>query len=126
MIIRLPAISQKNLPDTALAFTALHAEFGARVSGVDLSKSLDNETFARIDDGINQYSILLFENQPMNDEAHLEFTRRFGQLEEEHETYYSQDKVTYIGRVGNIDDDGNKVSSRQTKSSTGNDNVAFG
>jgi alpha-ketoglutarate-dependent 2,4-dichlorophenoxyacetate dioxygenase len=121
MIIRLPAISPKNLPDTALAFTALHAEFGVRVSGVDLSKPLDDETFARIETGINQYSILLFENQPMNDEAHLEFTRRFGQLEEEHVTYYSQGKVTYIGRVGNIDDDGNKVTSRQIKSSTGNE-----
>ena len=99
----------------------IHPEFGARISGVDLSRPLDETSFAQIDDAINRYSLLLFEDQHMNDEAHLEFTRRFGQLEEEHVSYYSRGEVTYIGRVGNIDDDGNKVSARQIKASTGNE-----
>ena len=99
----------------------IHSEFGARISGVDLSRPLDESTFAQIDDAINRYSLVLFENQQMNDAAHLEFTRRFGELEEEHVSYYSKGEVTYIGRVGNIDDDGNKVSSRQIKASTGNE-----
>ena len=99
----------------------IHAEFGARISGVDLSQPLDDSTFAQIDDAINRYSLLLFENQQMNDEVHLDFTRRFGDLEEEHLSYYSRGEVTYIGRVGNIDVDGNKVSSRQIKASTGNE-----
>ena len=99
----------------------LHAEFGARISGIDLSRSLDEATFGQIDEAINRYSLLLFENQQMNDVVHLDFTRRFGELEEEHVSYYSRGEVTYIGRVGNIDDEGNKVSSRQIKSSTGNE-----
>jgi alpha-ketoglutarate-dependent 2,4-dichlorophenoxyacetate dioxygenase len=99
----------------------IHAEFGARISGVDLSRPLDDVTFAQIDDAINRYSLLLFENQQMNDEVHLDFTRRFGELEEEHVSYYSRGEVTYIGRVGNIDVDGNKVSGRQVKASTGNE-----
>ncbi|MDH3630447.1 MAG: TauD/TfdA family dioxygenase [Gammaproteobacteria bacterium] len=99
----------------------IHPEFGARISGVDLSQPLDDARFAQIDEAINRYSILLFEDQHMNDAAHLEFTRRFGQLEEEHVSYYSRGEVTYIGRVGNIDDDGNKVSARQIKASTGNE-----
>ena len=99
----------------------IHPEFGARISGVDLSRPLDESTFAQIDDAINRYSILLFEDQHMNDAAHLEFTGRFGQLEEEHVSYYSRGEVTYIGRVGNIDDVGNKVSARRIKASTGNE-----
>ncbi len=99
----------------------IHSEFGARISGVDLSQALDESTFAQIDEAINRYSILLFEDQHMNDAAHLEFTQRFGQLEEEHASYYSRGEVTYIGRVGNIDTDGNKVSVRQIKASTGNE-----
>ncbi|MBT8436887.1 MAG: TauD/TfdA family dioxygenase [Gammaproteobacteria bacterium] len=99
----------------------IHSEFGARVTGVDLSRPLDDATFAQIDEAINRYSILLFEDQRMNDAAHLEFTRRFGQLEEEHVSYYSRGEVTYIGRVGNIDDDGNRVSARHIKASTGNE-----
>ncbi len=65
----------------------IHPEFGARVSEVDLSQPLDESTFAQIDEAINRYSILLFEDQHMNDAAHLEFTQRFGQLEEEHVSY---------------------------------------
>jgi alpha-ketoglutarate-dependent 2,4-dichlorophenoxyacetate dioxygenase len=99
----------------------LHAEFGARISGVDLSRELDQASFEQIDLAINRYSFLLFENQQMNDQAHLDFTRRFGQLEEEHVDYYSRGEITYIGTVGNIDEHGNKVSARQIKSSTGNE-----
>ena len=99
----------------------LHTEFGARISGVDLSLELDQPTFAQIDLALNRHSFLLFENQQMNDQAHLDFTQRFGELEEEHVSYYSRGEITYMGTVGNIDADGNKVSARQIKSSTGNE-----
>ena len=99
----------------------IHAEFGVRISGVDLSQPLEQGLFEQIDDAINRNSLILFENQQMNDAAHLDFTRRFGDLEEEHVTYYSKGEITYIGRVGNIDVDGNKVSTRQIKASTGNE-----
>jgi alpha-ketoglutarate-dependent 2,4-dichlorophenoxyacetate dioxygenase len=91
------------------------------LSGVDLSRPLDDEEFVRIDLAINQYSLLLFEYQQMNDDRHLEFSHRFGQLEEEHVSYYSSGEVTYIGHIGNIDADGNMISARQIKSSTGNE-----
>jgi alpha-ketoglutarate-dependent 2,4-dichlorophenoxyacetate dioxygenase len=104
-----------------MKFDPIHTEFGARISGVDLSQLLDDSTFAQIDDAINRYSLLLFENQQMNDQAHLDLTRRFGELEEEHVSYYSRGEVTYIGRVGNIDIDGNKFSARRIKASTGNE-----
>ncbi|MCP4979434.1 MAG: hypothetical protein GY935_02940 [Gammaproteobacteria bacterium] len=84
----------------------IHPEFGVRISGIDLSLPLDDSTFAEIDDAINRYSFLLFQNQQMNDAVHLDSTRRFGDLEEEHTTYYKHGKITYIGRVGNIDEDG--------------------
>ena len=99
----------------------LHPEFGARIGGVDLCQPLDQSDFEQIDAAINRYSFLLFENQQMNDETHLDLTRRFGELEEEHGSYYSLGEITYIGRVGNIDNDGNKVSARQIKASTGNE-----
>ena len=99
----------------------IHAEFGARISGVDLSQHLNDSTFAQIDAAINRHSLLLFENQQMNDEVHLDFTRRFGELEEEHVNYYSRGLVTYIGLVGNIDADGNPVMGRRVNSARGNE-----
>ena len=105
----------------ALEVTPLHEEFGARVSGVDLSQSLDDDSFSVLDQALNRYSILLFEKQAMNDTAHLEFTGRFGTLEEEHVTYYGQGRITYIGLVGNIDADGNRVKLRRVRSARGNE-----
>ena len=99
----------------------IHAEFGARISGVDLSQPLSQSEFEQIDDAINRYSFLLFENQQMNDAAHIELTRRFGQLEEEHVSYYSHGKITYIGLVGNIDADGNRTTARRVRSARGNE-----
>jgi len=99
----------------------LHPEFGARISGVDLAQSLDQPSFEQIDRALNQYSFLLFPQQEMDDEAQLDLTRRFGQLEEEHVSYYSRGEITYIGRVGNINPDGSKASARQVKASTGNE-----
>jgi len=109
------------LIEPRLELTPIHEEFGARVGGVDLSRPLDAETFAAVDAAINRYSILLFENQQMNDAAHIDFTRRFGPLEEEHVTYYSHGKITYIGLVGNIDADGNRTTPRRVKSARGNE-----
>jgi alpha-ketoglutarate-dependent 2,4-dichlorophenoxyacetate dioxygenase len=99
----------------------LHPEFGARIGGIDLCQPLDQSSFEQIDAAINRYSFLLFEDMPMNDQAQLDFTARFGELEEEHVSYYSHGEVTYIGRVGNINPDGSKVSARQVKASTGNE-----
>jgi alpha-ketoglutarate-dependent 2,4-dichlorophenoxyacetate dioxygenase len=99
----------------------VHAEFGARIFAVDLSQPLSDTDFDQIEIALNRYSLLLFEDQQMSDAAHLELTRRFGQLEEEHVSYYSRGEVTYIGLIGNIDADGNKVSARQMRSSTGNE-----
>ena len=36
----------------------IHTEFGARISGIDLSKPLNDASFAEIDAAINRYSIL--------------------------------------------------------------------
>jgi alpha-ketoglutarate-dependent 2,4-dichlorophenoxyacetate dioxygenase len=109
------------LTEPALVLTSIHEEFGARVAGVDLSRPLDDATFAAIDAAINRYSFLLFEGQTMSDAAHLEFTRRFGSLEEEHVAYYGQGRITYIGVVGNLDADGNKVTRRRVRSARGNE-----
>ena len=104
-----------------MKFESLHPEFGARVDGVDLSAPLDDAAFAEIDTALNRYSFLLFEDQRFDDDLHIAFTRRFGDLEEEHVAYYSRGEITYIGRVGNINPDGSKATVRQVWSATGNE-----
>ena len=108
-----PATSPKKLTEPRLETTPIHEEFGARVDGADLSHPLDDATFATVELAINRYSFLLFEGQNMDDGVHLDFTRRFGPLEEEHVTYYGQGKITYIGLVGNVDAQGNRTTQRR-------------
>jgi alpha-ketoglutarate-dependent 2,4-dichlorophenoxyacetate dioxygenase len=103
--------------------TPLHQEFGAEITAVDLSQTLSDQEFAAIDRAINQYSVLLFRDQQLDDAGHIAFTRRFGSLEEGHVNYYSHGKITYVGRIGNIDADGNRLTSRnqRVRSQTGNE-----
>lgn len=103
--------------------TPLHPEFGAEIAGLDLSQTLSEPEFETIDRAINQYSVLLFRGQQLDDDSHLAFTRRFGILEEGHVNYYSHGKITYVGRIGNIDADGNKLPSQnqRVRSQTGNE-----
>ena len=103
---------------------SLHPEFGIRVSGINLSQDMDSalavELVDELDMVINQHSLLLFENQDMDDEAHIALTRSFGLLEEEHVIYYGTGKVTYIGIVGNIDAGGNRIPGQRVQSQKGN------
>ncbi|MDX1434552.1 MAG: TauD/TfdA family dioxygenase [Gammaproteobacteria bacterium] len=55
--------------------------FTAEVSGVDLSRSLDDATFERLHRAFLDHSILVFRGQHLSDEQHIAFSRRFGELE---------------------------------------------
>ncbi len=54
---------------------------GAEVVGIDLSKPMDDEAFAAIESAYNTHSVLLFRGQDINEIQHLDFSRRFGDLE---------------------------------------------
>src|SRR3546814_20738585 len=57
------------------------AALGAEVRGVDIAKEIDDETFAAIERAYNEHSVLVFPDQDFNEEQHLRFSRRFGELE---------------------------------------------
>ncbi len=65
----------------ALTIKKLHPLFVAEVTGVDLSKQLDDKTFAEIQDAFEEYSILVFRNQNITDAEQVAFSQRFGSLE---------------------------------------------
>ena len=57
------------------------AALGAEVRGVDLSRDLDEATFAAIERAWNEHSVLLFRDQDIDEGRHIGFSRRFGDLE---------------------------------------------
>jgi alpha-ketoglutarate-dependent 2,4-dichlorophenoxyacetate dioxygenase len=87
----------------------LHPEFGAEVTDLDISQALNESDLSALNAAINQYSVLLFRDQTLDDAGQIDFSRQFGDLEEDHVSYYSHGEINYIGTVGNIDADGNKL-----------------
>jgi alpha-ketoglutarate-dependent 2,4-dichlorophenoxyacetate dioxygenase len=55
--------------------------FAGEVTGIDLTRPIDLEQVAAIDDGMDQFGVLIFHDQPFDDAAQMVFSRNFGVLE---------------------------------------------
>jgi taurine dioxygenase len=61
--------------------TRLGKHLGAHISGIDLSRPLDDGTFDRIATAFFEHQVVFFRNQQITPDQHIAFTRRFGVLE---------------------------------------------
>ena len=101
----------------------LHPDFGARITGLDLTTRLSEPEVEAIREAIDTWSLLCFPGQAMNDEAHLKLTRRLGEPEAEHVTLGKSGRAVYFGTVGNVSEDGGKHGNDHphTRYQTGNE-----
>lgn len=81
--------------------TSCDATLGAIVRDVRLD-ALDNNTFASIELAWHRYAVLIFPEQHLSGEAHLEFSRRFGQLEKG----IRQSAKPNLSQLTNVDEHG--------------------
>jgi alpha-ketoglutarate-dependent taurine dioxygenase len=100
----------------------LHADFGARLHGLNLSADLSDLQLRDIHHAIDTYSFLCFPNQTLSDDNQLALTSRLGVAEVEHVTLGSTGRTTYFGSVGNINDEGIQQGNqhRDTRYQSGN------
>jgi alpha-ketoglutarate-dependent 2,4-dichlorophenoxyacetate dioxygenase len=105
-----------------LHFEPLHNFFGARVTGIDLTAVLSEADIAAVVDAMDEYSLLCFPDQDMNDEAHLALTRRLGEPEHNHVTLGTTGEIDYFATLGNVIDAENKKGNADphTRYQTGN------
>jgi alpha-ketoglutarate-dependent 2,4-dichlorophenoxyacetate dioxygenase len=59
----------------------LHPLFVAEITGIDLTAPVSREDFRTIWDAFNEHQILVFRDQPFDDESQMAFSRNFGALE---------------------------------------------
>ena len=106
----------------ALELTKLHPELGAEALGIDLSENLHATVVQEISDAMDKYSILVFPNQRMDDEAHLRLTRSLGSPEENHIKLGRDGVIDYFIDVGNVRPDGSILGNdhKEIKALTGN------
>lgn len=102
-----------------LRYEQLHPEFGVRIHGIDVSKSLPPDLVVEIATAIDRYSFVCFPDQTMDDDRQLALTRQLGKPEPSHT---SVGKTEYFGTIGNVQPDGTVLGNahRKTIFLTGN------
>lgn len=65
----------------ALAFRHLHPAFAAEASGIDLRRPIDAIVAAEIEAAMDRYAVLVFRDQPLNEEEQIAFSSHFGPLD---------------------------------------------
>ena len=65
----------------ALKLRKLSYALGAEVCGIDITRAMSEAEFGEIYQAFLAHGILLFRNQDVSREQHIEFSRRFGELD---------------------------------------------
>jgi alpha-ketoglutarate-dependent taurine dioxygenase len=71
---------------TGLEIRKVTARIGAQVSGVDISRDLDQDTAAALRAALNEHKALVFSDVDLDDEGQQRFARHFGELTTAHPT----------------------------------------
>lgn len=69
-------------PYQHLSVKQLHPTFGAEVSDIDITKDLSVEEFDEIRDVLAKYGFAVFRSTNLTDAQHVDFSRRFGELDD--------------------------------------------
>jgi alpha-ketoglutarate-dependent 2,4-dichlorophenoxyacetate dioxygenase len=56
--------------------------FVGEVTGIDLRRPADREAIAAIEAGMDRFAVLVFRDQPLDDDRQIAFSRNFGPLEQ--------------------------------------------
>ncbi|KAJ4294087.1 hypothetical protein N0V90_007776 [Kalmusia sp. IMI 367209] len=106
----------------------LHPTFGAEIEGVDFPNPSD-EQFQEILVAMAKYGVCVFRKTGMDDKAHVEFSRRMGELDDIRPYMTSGRKMRYeyyeLFDAGNVDEDGNVIDPNSPKAQYQRGNALF-
>jgi alpha-ketoglutarate-dependent 2,4-dichlorophenoxyacetate dioxygenase len=92
--------------------------FAGEVSGIDITRPLSAEQAAAIEQGMDQYGVLVFHGQHFDDETQLAYSRNFGALEEASGDLNwgkaRRIESPYVNDISNLDND-NQVMARDSR-----------
>jgi len=83
-----------------IAVEKLHPLFAARISGVDLTEQLSDDTRGAIQAALDQYGVLVFPGVPLTEDQQADFAENFGQLERSN--FIMKVKARIGGRLADI------------------------
>jgi len=65
----------------SLQLKPMHPVFVAEAYGVDIRQPLPADAVRQIDEAMNEYAVLVFRGQPLDQDQQIAFTRQFGRLD---------------------------------------------
>lgn len=80
--------------------------FGAELTGVDLSRAVDDELYARIHTAFLDYQLILFRDQDVPPGNQVALGRRFGEVQVHVMNQYHADGFPELYFLSNLDDEG--------------------
>ncbi len=95
--------------------TQLHADFGAKITGVDMAAPRSAELIADLHRAIDRYSFLWFPDQSFTDDLQLALTGDLGEPEPGHLPLGEEGKIEYFGTIGNVQPDGSTLGNDATR-----------
>ena len=102
----------------AISIFPVTSTFAAEVGDIDLSRSLDSDDLTAIKQAFSNYSVLIFPEQHLSAEQHLDFARQFGPLEETIAQYRPGIKLRVrpeLADVSNLDHEGKLLPEDSTR-----------
>jgi taurine dioxygenase len=78
---------------------SLSPALGAEIRGIDVSRSLEEETFQKIQEAWHEHLVIVLRGQQLDEDAQVRFAERFGELSPIHTGHHSDTNkaVMYIG-----------------------------
>ena len=111
-----------------LQIKELHPTFAAEASGIDLAHASE-EQFQEILAAMAKYGILVFRSTNLTDAQHVDFSRRFGDLDDIRPYIQGGRKPRYdfyeLFDAGNVDNDGNVLGPDSARTHYGKGNGFF-
>ncbi|KKD06598.1 TauD/TfdA dioxygenase family protein [Streptomyces sp. WM6386] len=80
----------------SIEITKVTAHIGARISGVDIAKPLDEETVTALREALNAHKALVFDEVNLDDEGQQAFAGHFGDLTTAHPTVPAVDGAANV------------------------------
>ncbi|EMC99749.1 hypothetical protein BAUCODRAFT_145130 [Baudoinia panamericana UAMH 10762] len=121
-------LSQSQDPGGFFQVKGLHPTFGAEVHGVDLA-TISDEAFAELLTLMAKYGFLVLRDTGLDDTTHVEFSRRFGELDDIRPYMTGGRKPRYeyyeLFDAGNVDADGKPLAVDSPRSHYGKGNGFF-
>jgi taurine dioxygenase len=100
------------MDNAAPTFTPLSPVIGMEVREVDLTRPLPPQTVDRLTDELGRHSILLFRDQTLSPEQHIDCSRYFGALEPHVANQFNLSSHPEIFVVSNVVENGREIGAR--------------